>query len=345
MGRRAALVGGVALLGAAGVGAVAVSRGILRPPWHQGCGCVLPPLPTPAAGVEPLRDAVEAYARSQNLAATVRLEGFGVASRVVLYRGPEEGDATAEDMGAFLTGLHAEVTDEITGGEGLSVHVDLRWAGGDEDQVLTAGLTSITDSARLEACVAIAVPVLVDGAGQVDITDDTLSCYLGGEPAPQAVPDGGGRRVSWMLAAPANLPTSMLFKQVALGRLTATIEMRAGGDLSALPIDGLSDKAWEAGWTDLTVRDLAPGASVLIESGSEGRSGPLQVADVRGVLEQARSGSWARRIIFRGDVGTDDPGAAFDCADGALSVPDPMPSIDRMPLSAELSEGLLRDLG
>lgn len=322
-----------------------MSRGILRPPWHRGCGCVLPPLPTPAAGVEPLRDAVEAYARSQNLAAKVRLEGFGVAYRVVLYRGLEEGDATAEDMGAFLTGLHAEVTDEITGGEGLSVHVDLRWAGGDEDQALTAGLTSITDSARLEACVAIAVPVLVDGASQVDITDDTLSCYLGGEPAPQAVPDGGGRRVSWMLAAPASLPTSMLFKQVALGRLTATIEMRAGGDLSALPIDGLSDKAWEAGWTDLTVRDLAPGASVLIESGSPGRSGPLQVADVRGVLEQARSGSWARRIIFRGDVGTDDPGAAFDCADGALSVPDPMPSIDRMPLSAELSEGLLRDLG
>ena len=162
-------------------------------------------------------------------------------------------------MGAFLTGLHAEVSDEIAGGQGLSVDVDLRWTSGGEDQALTAGLTGATDSARLGACVAIAVPVLVDGAGQADITDDTLSCYL--------------------------------------------------------------------------------------ESSSQGRSGPLQVADVRGVLEQARSGSWARRIIFRGDVGTDDPGAAFDCDDGALSVPDPMPTIDGMPLSAELSEGLLRDLG
>ena len=57
----------------------------------------MPPLPTPAAGAEPLRDAVEAYARSQNLAAKVKLEGFGVAYRVALYRGPEEGDATAED--------------------------------------------------------------------------------------------------------------------------------------------------------------------------------------------------------------------------------------------------------
>lgn len=305
----------------------------------------MPPPPSPAAGVESLRDAVEAYARSRSLAATTRLEGAGVASKVVLYRRSEEGDADAEDMGAFLTGLHAEVSDEIAGGQGLSVDVDLRWTSGGEDQALTAGLTGATDSARLGACVAIAVPVLVDGAGQGDITDDTLSCYLGGDPAPQAVPDGRGRRVGWMLAAPASLPESVLFKQVALSHLTATIEMRAGGDLSALPIDSLSDKSWEAGWTDLTVQDLAPGASVLVESSSQGRSGPLQVADVRGVLEQARSGSWARRIIFRGDVGTDDPGAAFDCDDGALSVPDPMPTIDGMPLSAELSEGLLRDLG
>lgn len=86
----------------------------------------MPPSPSPAAGVESLRDAVEAYARSRSLAATARLEGAGVASKVVLYRSSEEGDADAEDMGAFLTGLHAEVSDEIAGGQGLSVDVDLR---------------------------------------------------------------------------------------------------------------------------------------------------------------------------------------------------------------------------
>ena len=66
----------------------------------------------------------------------------------------------------------------------------------------------------------------------------------------------------------------------------------------------------------------------------------MWIDDVRGVLEQARSGSWARRIIFEGDARTGGPGALFDCDDGVLSMPDPAFTVlenIRVRLTAKLS--------
>ena len=235
-------------------------------------------------------------------------------------------------------------------GAGLSVDVDLHWRypGRDEGdkRLLTAKLKGATDSDRLRACTAIAVPLLTDKAEQVVIADDALSVYLAGVPVPGAVPGGRGRRADWALAAPQSLPEGVLLSQTSLSYICVTIEMRAGGDLSGMPIDDLSARALDAGWGSLKVRDLAPGAGLVVRNGSGWRSGSLRIDDVRGVLEQARSGSWARRIVFEGDARTGGPGALFDCDDGVLSVPDPAPAIDDdIEVSVPLSQELLRALG
>ena len=167
-----------------------------------------------------------------------------------------------------------------------------------------------------------------------------------GIPVPQSAPGGGGRRADWALTAPQSLPEGVLLSQASLSYICVTIEMRAGGDLSGVPIDDLSARALDAGWGSLKVRDLAPGAGLVVENGFGERSGPLRIDDVRGVLEQARSGSWARRVVFEGDARTGDPGALFDCDDGVLSVPDPAPAIDDdIEVSVPLSQELLRALG
>ena len=93
------------------------------------------------------------------------------------------------------------------------------------------------------------------------------------------------------------------------------------------------------------MRDLAPGAGLVVRNGSGRRSGSLRIDDVRGVLEQARSGSWARRVVFEGDARTGDPGSLFGCDDGVRSGPDPPPAIDGIEVSVPLSQGLLRALG
>ena len=314
------------------------------------CRCATPPPPSPAPGLESLRSAVEAYADSQNLAAVVRVKDIsGVASTIGLEAGLRDL-ADPQAVVPLLTGLHADVADELAGGDGLSVDVDLHWRypGRDEGdkRLLTATLTGATDSDRLQACTAIAVPLLTDKAEQVAIADDALSVYLVGIPVPQSAPGGGGRRADWALAAPQSLPEGVLLSQASLSYICVTIEMRAGGDLSGMPIDDLSARALDAGWGSLTVRDLAPGAGLVVRNGSGRRSGSLRIDDVRGVLEQARSGSWARRIVFEGDARTGDPGALFDCDDGVLSVPDPAPAIDDdIEVSVPLSQELLRALG
>ena len=314
------------------------------------CRCATPPPPSPAPGIEPLRSAVEAYADSQNLDADVRVkDAGGVASTVGLEAGLRDLD-DPQTVVSLLTGLHADVADELAGGDGLSVDVDLHWRypGRDEGdkRLLTAKLKGATDSDRLRACTAIAVPLLTDKAEQVVIADDALSVYLVGVPVPGAVPNGRGRRADWALAAPQSLPEGVLLSQTSLSYICVTVEMRAGGDLSGVPIDDLSARALDAGWGSLEVRDLAPGAYVVVENGSGRRSGPLRIDDVRGVLEQARSGSWARRIVFEGDARTGDPGALFDCDDGVLSAPDPAPAIDDdIEVSVPLSQELLRALG
>ena len=314
------------------------------------CRCATPPPPSPAPGIEPLRSAVEAYADSQNLDADVRVkDAGGVASTIGLeasLRDPTDPQTAIP----LLTGLHADVADELAGGDGLSVDVDLHWRypGRDEGdkRLLTAKLKGATDSDRLRACTAIAVPLLTDKAEQVVIADDALSVYLVGVPVPGAVPNGRGRRADWALAAPQSLPEGVLLSQTSLSYICVTVEMRAGGDLSGVPIDDLSARALDAGWGSLEVRDLAPGAGLVVRNGSGRRSGPLRIDDVRGVLEQARSGSWARRIVFEGDARTGDPGALFDCDDGVLSVPDPAPAIDDdIEVSVPLSQELLRALG
>lgn len=314
------------------------------------CRCATPPPPSPAPGIEPLRSAVEAYADSQNLAAVVRVKDIsGVASTIGLEAGLRD-PTDPQTAVPLLTGLHADVADELAGGDGLSVDVDLHWRypGRDDGdkRLLTAALTGATDPDRLQACTAIAVPLLTDKAEQVVIADDALSVYLVGVPVPGAVPNGRGRRADWALAAPQSLPQGVLLSQVSLSYICVTIEMRAGGDLSGMPIDDLSARALDAGWGSLTVRDLAPGAGLVVRNGSGRRSGSLRIDDVRGVLEQARSGSWARRIVFEGDARTGDPGALFDCDDGVLSVPDPAPAIDdAIEVSVPLSQELLRALG
>ena len=314
------------------------------------CRCATPPPPSPAPGLESLRSAVEAYADSQNLAAVVRVKDIsGVASTIGLEAGLRDL-ADPQAVVPLLTGLHADVADELAGGDGLSVDVDLHWRypGRDEGdkRLLTATLTGATDSDRLQACTAIAVPLLTDKAEQVVIADDALSVYLAGVPVPGAVPGGRGRRADWALAAPQSLPEGVLLSQASLSYICVTIEMRAGGDLSGMPIDDLSARALDAGWGSLTVRDLAPGAGLVVRNGSGWRSGSLRIDDVRGVLEQARSGSWARRVVFEGDARTGDPGALFDCDDGVLSVPDPAPAIDdAIEVSVPLSQELLRALG
>lgn len=314
------------------------------------CRCATPPPPSPAPGLESLRSAVEAYADSQNLAAVVRVkDAGGVASTVGLEAGLRD-PADPQTVVPLLTGLHADVADELAGGDGLSVDVDLRWRypgrGEGDKRLLSAALTGATDSDRLRACAAIAVPLLTDKAEQVVIADDALSVYLAGVPVPGAVPGGRGRRADWALAAPQSLPEGVLLSQASLSYICVTIEMRAGGDLSGMPIDDLSARALDAGWGSLTVRDLAPGAGLVVRNGSGWRSGSLRIDDVRGVLEQARSGSWARRIVFEGDARTGGPGALFDCDDGVLSVPDPAPAIDdAIEVSVPLSQELLRALG
>lgn len=364
--RRAVLAGGAV----AGAGAaVVILRRILAEPAPSAapptspaprttrtttgpapCRCAPPPPPSPAPGLESLHSAVEAYADSQNLAAVVRVKDIsGVASTIGLEAGLRDL-ADPQTVVSLLTGLHADVADELAGGDGLSVDVDLHWRypGRDEGdkRLLTAKLKGATDSDRLQACTAIAVPLLTDKAEQVVIADDALSVYLVGVPVPGAVPNGRGRRADWALAAPQSLPEGVLLSQVSLSYICVTIEMRAGGDLSGMPIDDLSARALDVGWGSLKVRDLAPGAGLVVRNGSGWRSGPLRINDVRGVLEQARSGSWARRIVFEGDARTGGPGALFDCDNGVLSVPDPAPAIDdAIEVSVPLSQELLRALG
>lgn len=314
------------------------------------CRCATPPPPSPAPGIEPLRSAVEAYADSQNLDADVRVKDAGGVASTVGLEASLRDPADPQTAIPLLTGLHADVADELAGGDGLSVDVDLHWRypGRDEGdkRLLTAKLKGATDSDRLRACTAIAVPLLTDKAEQVVIADDALSVYLVGVPVPGAVPNGRGRRADWALAAPQSLPEGVLLSQVSLSYICVTIEMRAGGDLSGMPIDDLSARALDVGWGSLKVRDLAPGAGLVVRNGSGWRSGPLRINDVRGVLEQARSGSWARRVVFEGDARTGGPGALFDCDDGVLSVPDPAPAIDdAIEVSVPLSQELLRALG
>ena len=340
--RRAVLAGG-AVVGAGA--AVVILRRILAEPAPSAapptspaprttrtttgpapCRCAPPPPPSPAPGLESLRSAVEAYADSQNLAAVVRVKDIsGVASTIGLEAGLRDL-ADPQAVVPLLTGLHADVADELAGGDGLSVDVDLHWRYPGRDE----------GDKRL----------LTDKAEQVVIADDALSVYLAGVPVPGAVPGGRGRRADWALAAPQSLPEGVLLSQASLSYICVTIEMRAGGDLSGMPIDDLSARALDAGWGSLTVRDLAPGAGLVVRNGSGWRSGSLRIDDVRGVLEQARSGSWARRIVFEGDARTGDPGALFDCDDGVLSVPDPAPAIDDdIEVSVPLSQELLRALG
>lgn len=364
--RRAVLAGG-AVVGAGA--AVVILRRILAEPAPSAapptspaprttrtttgpapCRCATPPPPSPAPGLESLRSAVEAYADSQNLAAVVRVKDIsGVASTIGLEAGLRDL-ADPQAVVPLLTGLHADVADELAGGDGLSVDVDLRWrypGRGEEDKrLLSAALTSATDPDRLQSCAAIAVPLLADEAEEAAIVDDALSVYLVGIPVPQSAPGGGGRRADWALTAPQSLPEGVLLSQTSLSYICVTIEMRAGGDLSGVPIDDLSARALDAGWGSLKVRDLAPGAGLVVRNGSGWRSGSLRIDDVRGVLEQARSGSWARRIVFEGDARTGGPGALFDCDDGVLSVPDPAPAIDDdIEVSVPLSQELLRALG
>ena len=361
--RRAVLAGG-AVVGAGA--AVVILRRILAEPAPSAapptspatrpttqpapCQCATPPPPSPAPGIEPLRSAVEAYADSQNLDAVVRVKDIsGVASTIGLEAGLRDL-ADPQAVVPLLTGLHADVADELAGGDGLSVDVDLRWrypGRGEEDKrLLSAALTSATDPDRLRACAAIAVPLLADEAEEAAIVDDALSVYLVGIPVPKSAPSGGGRRADWALTAPQSLPEGVLLSQTSLSYICVTIEMRAGGDLSGMPIDDLSARALDAGWGSLTVRDLAPGAGLVVRNGSGRRSGSLRIDDVRGVLEQARSGSWARRVVFEGDARTGDPGALFDCDDGVLSAPDPAPAIDDdIEVSVPLSQELLRALG
>ena len=365
--RRRAVLAGSAVAGAGA--AVVILRRILAEPAPSAapptspaprttrtttgpapCRCATPPPPSPAPGIEPLRSAVEAYADSQNRDADVRVKDAGGVASTVGLEASLRDPADPQTAIPLLTGLHADVADELAGGDGLSVDVDLHWRypGRDEGDKrrLTATLTGATDSDRLQACTAIAVPLLTDKAEQVVIADDALSVYLVGVPVPGAVPNGRGRRADWALAAPQSLPEGVLLSQVSLSYICVTIEMRAGGDLSGMPIDDLSARALDVGWGSLKVRDLAPGAGLVVRNGSGRRSGPLRIDDVRGVLEQARSGSWARRIVFEGDARTGGPGALFDCDNGVLSVPDPPPVIDDdIEVSVPLSQELLRALG
>lgn len=364
--RRAVLAGG-AVVGAGA--AVVILRRILAEPAPSAapptspaprttrtttgpapCRCAPPPPPSPAPGLESLRSAVEAYADSQNLDADVRVEDAGGVASTIGLEASLRDPADPQTAIPLLTGLHADVADELAGGGGLSVDVDLRWrypGRGEEDKrLLSAALTSATDPDRLQSCAAIAVPLLADEAEEAAIVDDALSVYLVGIPVPQSAPGGGGRRADWALTAPQSLPEGVLLSQTSLSYICVTIEMRAGGDLSGVPIDDLSARALDAGWGSLKVRDLAPGAGLVVENGFGERSGPLRIDDVRGVLEQARSGSWARRVVFEGDARTGDPGALFDCDDGVLSVPDPAPAIDDdIEVSVPLSQELLRALG
>lgn len=361
--RRAVLAGGAV----AGAGAaVVILRRLLAQPVPSAtpptspatrpttqpvpCRCATPPPPSPAPGLESLRSAVEAYADSQNLDADVRVEDAGGVASTIGLEASLRDPADPQTAIPLLTGLHADVADELAGGGGLSVDVDLRWrypGRGEEDKrLLSAALTSATDPDRLQSCAAIAVPLLADEAEEAAIVDDALSVYLVGIPVPQSAPGGGGRRADWALTAPQSLPEGVLLSQTSLSYICVTIEMRAGGDLSGVPIDDLSARALDAGWGSLKVRDLAPGAGLVVENGFGERSGPLRIDDVRGVLEQARSGSWARRVVFEGDARTGDPGALFDCDDGVLSVPDPAPAIDDdIEVSVPLSQELLRALG
>ena len=361
--RRAVLAGG-AVVGAGA--AVVILRRILAEPAPSAtpptspatrpttqpapCQCATPPPPSPAPGLESLRSAVEAYADSQDLDADVRVKDAGGVASTVGLEASLRDPADPQTAIPLLTGLHADVADELAGGDGLSVDVDLRWrypGRGEEDKrLLSAALTSATDPDRLRACAAIAVPLLADEAEEAAIVDDALSVYLVGIPVPKSAPSGGGRRADWALTAPQSLPEGVLLSQTSLSYICVTIEMRAGGDLSGVPIDDLSARALDAGWGSLEVRDLAPGAYVVVENGFGERSGPLRIDDVRGVLEQARSGSWARRVVFEGDARTGDPGALFDCDDGVLSAPDPAPAIDDdIEVSVPLSQELLRALG
>lgn len=364
--RRAVLAGG-AVVGAGA--AVVILRRILAEPAPSAapptspaprttrtttgpapCRCAPPPPPSPAPGLESLRSAVEVYADSQNLDADVRVKDAGGVASTIGLEASLRDPADPQTAIPLLTGLHADVADELAGGGGLSVDVDLRWrypGRGEEDKrLLSVALTSATDPDRLQSCAAIAVPLLADEAEEAAIVDDALSVYLVGIPVPQSAPGGGGRRADWALTAPQSLPEGVLLSQASLSYICVTIEMRAGGDLSGVPIDDLSARALDAGWGSLKVRDLAPGAGLVVENGFGERSGPLRIDDVRGVLEQARSGSWARRVVFEGDARTGDPGALFDCDDGVLSVPDPVPAIDDdIEVSVPLSQELLRALG
>lgn len=349
MRRRTVILGALGVIGAVLAGGGALSYYNANRP----CPCPPPPPPTPVPGLAELRAAVTRFNTEHGWAGVDISEdnrsGWSSASvqASLQVTGDLDENVTPTQMATFVVGLH-EAVDGLLVPPGsdtvpLRVRVELRSRRRSQDTGITAEIASATDHDVLAACMSVASEALDSGTNSAALTGETLALR-------HPDPDGGGLLdpAVWLLAAPASLPAGVVLEQQRDydGNCVLITRMMAGDDMSEVPLADLAEAACGLRWYEATVESAEAGAVVRLSEpeGAGPRSDqPLGVEDLRGVLELARTGTWARWILAEGGDGY--RGVVFECTDGTLSVPEVVPALAGTGISLERSREVLAELG
>lgn len=205
---------------------------------------------------------------------------------------------------------------------------------------LNAEIVSATDHDVLAACMSVAGDALDGGTNSATLTGETLALRH-----PDPDDDGLLDPAVWLTAAPGSLPASVVLEQQRdhVGDYVLTTRMAAGDDMSEVPLADLAAAARDLRWDKTTVDSVEGGAVVRLSESTEPRSdGSVGAEDLRGVLDLARTGTWARWILADGGEGY--RGVIFECTDGALSVPEAVPVLAGPGISLERSREVLAEL-
>ncbi|MCR2052589.1 hypothetical protein NSA19_06960 [Actinomyces bowdenii] len=324
---------------------------------NRPCPCPLPPPPTPAPGLAELRAAVTRFNTEHgwtgvNISEDNRSGWSSSSVQASLQVTGDLGETvTPTRMAAFVVGLH-EAVDGLLLPPGpaavpLTARVVLSCGKSGQTKDLDAEIVSDTDHDVLAACMSVAGDALDDGAASAQLAGETLALR---HPDPDS--DHDDNRLLdpavWLLAAPASLPAGVVLEQgrddIASGEFITRIV--AGDDMSQVPLADLAVVARGLRWNETTVESTPAGAVVRLSQvlDTEPRSHrPPGVADLRGVLDLARTGTWARWILAEGGDGY--RGVVFECTDGTLSVPEVVPALAGTGISLERSREVLAELG
>ena len=348
MRRRTVVLGTLGVLGAALAGSAALSYYNANRP----CSCPAPPPPTPAPGLAELRAAVTRFNTEHGWAGVEISEdsrsGWSSSSvqASLQVTGDLDESVTPTQMAAFVVGLHEAVDGLLVvpdpAASPLFVGVGLSSGRSLQRKDLNAEIVSATDHDVLAACMSVASEALDGGTNSATLTGETLALR---HPDPD---DEGGLLdpAVWLTAAPASLPASVVLEQQRdhVGNYVLTTRMAAGDDMSEVPLADLAAAARDLLWDKTTVDSVEGGAVVRLSESTEPRSdGRLAAEDLRGVLDLARTGTWARWILAEGGHGY--RGVVFECADGALCVPEAVPVLAGPGVSLERSREVLAELG